>query len=117
MINTNRIVPVTKTDLLSLYGAIFNIANITVDAVEAVAPGIFEITDATNALLLAEPANKVDFGEVVAATVYFIAGYGFDGFKAGDSAITISGEVEAGSSTLYKGVLSSGTITITKVGF
>lgn len=118
MINKNRIVPVQATDLLTLYGNILVIAGETIDAVEATAPGLFSVDDATNKLLCAEPVVALDFTEdVSAATVYFIAANSFEGFTIDGAAATVTGDIEADGSTLYKAVLATGAITVTKVGF
>lgn len=121
MINTDRIVPVTKTDLLTLYGNIFTIAGETVTALEATAPGVFEITEApeSGSLLAAEPVTSLDIAEdVTAVTVYFLAAYDFAGFTlAGVATETAGAEVVADDSSLYKAELASGTVTISKIGF
>lgn len=118
MINKDRIVPVMATDLLTLYGNILVIAGETIDAVEATAPGLFSVDDATNKLLCAEPVVALDFTEdVSAATVYFIAANNFEGFTIDGAAATVTGDIEADGSTLYKAVLATGAITVTKVGF
>lgn len=123
MINTDRIVPVTKTDLLTLYGNIMTLAGSTVAALAATTPGEFEIAEApaSGSLLAAEPVTTLDIdAEVSAVTVYFIAAYDYAGFTVGGAAATIdadSDDVNAGGATLYKAELASGEITISKVGF
>lgn len=118
MINKDRIVPVQATDLLTLYGNILKIAGKTIDAVEATAPGLFIVEDATNDLLAAEPVVALDFTEeVTAANVYFIAANEFEGFTIDGAAATVTGDIEADGSTLYKAVLATGAITVSKVGF
>ena len=122
MINTNRIVPVQATDLISLYGLILlqditNNADLT--AVKATDPGVFEITSASDPLIAAEPVETCDFSEdVTAATLYFVPAYNYVGFTLAGVAITPTGdEVNPDGRTLYKAVLGSGSITITQVGF
>lgn len=118
MINTDRIVPVVATDLLTLYGNMLTIAGETVDAVQATSPGVFEVTDATNDLIAAEPIDTMDFAEdVTAATVYFIASYHYAGFTINGAAATVTGDVNADGSTLYKAELASNAITVTQIGF
>lgn len=123
MINTDRIVPVQKIDLISLYGLILlqNDDNSGLTAAEATHPGIFEITDATNILIANEPVATCDFAEdVTAATIYFVPAYNYTGFTLNGAAATIDAEsddVEADGRTLYKAVLATGEITITKAGF
>lgn len=118
MINTNRIVPVMATDLLTLYGNILTIAGETVDAVQATNPGIFEVEEATNTLIAAEPIKTMDFADGVStATVYFIASYDYEGFTIDGATATVTGDVNADGSTLYKAELADSAITVTQVGF
>lgn len=118
MINNDRIVPVTVTDLLTLYGNILTIAGETVDAVQATNPGIFEVEDAANDLIAAEPVAAMDFAEgVSAATVYFIAAYNYSGFTIDGAAATVTGDVNPDGRTLYKAELATGAVTVTQVGF
>lgn len=120
MINENRIVPIQAIDLISLYGLILlqdsNNADLT--AVQATNPGIFEITEADDPLIAAEPIETCDFGEdVSAATLYFVPAYNFSGFTLNGTAVTPTGDVNPDGRTLYKAVLASSAITITQVGF
>lgn len=126
MINKDRIVPVMATDLISLYGVILlqdsnnsGLAKLSADAI-----GEFQVKTNSAKLLAAEPVKKLDFdattSSVTAGTVYFVAAYDYEGFSIdGVSATPASGSVnvEADGCTLYKAVLASGDITITKVGF
>lgn len=118
MINTDRIVPVTVTDLLTLYGNVLKIAGKTINAVQAVNIGVFEVEDATTELIAAEPVVTLDFADgVSSATVYFIADYNYSGFTIDGAAATVTGTVEADGKTLYKAVLATGAVTVSKVGF
>lgn len=121
MINEDRIVSVTKTDLLTLYGNIMTIAGEEVTALVATTPGEFEVTEAptSGSYLAAEPIVTIDIADgVTAVAVYFIPAYTYAGFTiAGDSIETSGDEVNADGATLYKAELASGTVTISKVGF
>lgn len=119
MINTDRIVPVMATDLLTLYGNILTIAGQTVAALQATSVGVFELTTAASGnQLAAEPVETLDFAEgVSAATVYFIPALNYSGFTIAGAATTPTGDVNADGSTLYKAVLADGAVTVTKVGF
>lgn len=126
MINNDRIVPVQAVDLISLYGLILlqNSNNSGLTALEAVNPGEFEVTDATNVLLAAEPVATLDIdateSSISAATIYFVPAYDFAGFTVDGAAATIgdgSADVDPDGRTLYKAVLATGAITVTKVGF
>ena len=121
MINTNRIVPVTKTDLISLYGLILlqasgNSSLAKLDAANG--SGAFSCSTNSALVLCSEPVRTLDFTAAVsAATVYFLAAYDYEGFTASGSAVTTTGTVAPMDGTLYKAVLSSGSVTITKAGF
>ena len=121
MINANRIVPVEKTDLITLYGLILkqdsnNSSLAKVDA--ATVDGQFAITAAATPLLASEPVKSVDFASGVStATLYFVAAYDYEGFTINGAAVTPTGAVDADGCTLYKASLASSAVTITKVGF
>lgn len=120
MINSNRIVPVTKTDLLTLYGNILTIAGTTVTKVDANdASGVFEIATGSGNLIASEPVNSCDFGEdVTAAVLYFVPGYDYTGFSIDGTAVETSGvDVDADGVSLYTATLADGGVTIAKVGF
>lgn len=120
MINTERIVPVTAVDLISLYGLILkqDSNNSTLAKLAATNPGEFSVTSGSAPLLCAEPMKALDIASAVsAATVYFVAAYDYKGITKNSAAITQTGDVEHDAATLYKAVLSSGSITITKVGY
>jgi hypothetical protein len=126
MINKDRIVPVMATDLISLYGVILlqdsnnsGLAKLSADAI-----GEFQVKTNSAKLLAAEPVKKLDFdtttSSVTAGTVYFVAAYDYEGFSidgVDETPASGSVNVEADGCTLYKAVLASGDITITKVGF
>ncbi len=128
MINQNRIVPVEKTDLISLYGLILKqasgnsgLAKLTSEDVD----GNFQVKT-NNAILIADqPVKSVDIdataSSVSACTVYFVPAYDFVGFSidgVAEEAAEGSVDVDAGNvGQLYKAVLASGDITITLAGF
>lgn len=120
MINTNQIVPVTATDLISLYGLILNVGGENVSAVEAASSnGDFSITEASGKLLANQPVNTCDIASgVTTANIYFVPGYDYAGFTINGAAATMAGAtVNPDGRTLYLAALASGTITISKVGF
>ena len=121
MINTNRVVSVTKVDLLTLYGNIMKLAGTTVAAVDAGAPGVFVVSSGSGNKITSEPVKSLDFGaDVSSMVVYFIPAYDYEGFKIAGTAVTPAAgsvEVDADSVTLYTATLSSGDVTIAKVGF
>lgn len=124
MINNDRIVPVTATDLLSIYGLILlqNSNNSGLTKLEALdTDGSFQITSGSAPLIANEPVKTCDIdattSSVSACTLYFVPAYDYTGFTIDGVAVTPTGSVEADGRTLYKAALSSGTITISKVGF
>lgn len=127
MINKNQIVPITATDLLTLIGTVMAIGQESLAAVPtALAPldadGDFQVTTNSAVYLASAPVKSLDFdataSSVSAGTVYFVPTYDYEGFKIDGAAVTTAGaDVVADGCTLYKAVLSSGTITISKVGF
>ena len=117
----DRIVPVQNIDLISLYSVVLkqDSNNSGLAKLNAVAPGIFEAS--TGSLLLAaEPVKSFDIKSSLTATkIYFVAAYDFEGFSlAGvkEEPTEGSAEVLKDATTLYSATLSSGDITIAKVG-
>lgn len=125
MINTDRIVPATKTDLLTLYGNIMTIAEMNIAALEATNPGEFEVSEnpTSDFLLANEPVTTIELDTAVTAVdIYFVAAHDFAGFTQGGETITLGGgltldDVDTDGATLYQLNLSSGTFHLTKVGF
>ena len=121
MINENRIVPIEKVDLISMYGLILlqASANSAMTALQAdTIDGDFTI-DSTGIKLAAQPVKSVNI-TANSATLFFVADYAYEGFTVNGAAATIADNdvvVNPDGHTLYKAVLSSGTITITQVGF
>lgn len=124
MINTERIVPVTAVDLISLYGLILtmNSNNSSLAALDAANPGQFEVAATAGSLLIAdEPVETLDFASgYTSGTVYFVPAYNYSGFTingVAEEPADGSDDVNPDGRTLYKAVLASGDITITQVGF
>ena len=121
MINNDRIVPITKVDLISMYALILmqasanaTLAKVSANNVE----GDFVITAAETPLIADEPVKTVDIAEeVTEATLYFVPAFDYKGFSLNGVAVTATGDVVADGHTLYKAVLASSAVTITKVGF
>ena len=122
MINKDRIVPIQKTDLLSLIGTVLSIANVSYGVIASTdVEGDFEVTGsgAAGNKLANQPVKSLDFKSgVTSGTVYFVAAYDYEGFKVAGAAATYgSGSVTVAKdgATLYKAVLGSGEVTITAV--
>ena len=124
MINTDRIVPVTAQDLISLYAIILvqNSNNSSLAKLDAIdVAGDFQIKSGSAPLIASEPVKSCDIdataSSVSSATFYFVPAYDYEGFSIDGVKVTPTGSVDADGRTLYKAVLSTGAITITKVGF
>ena len=119
MINTDRIVPVMATDLLTLLSEVFAIANVSVTPLQAKAIAEFEVTTAeSGAQLCAEPLKTLNFASgVTSATVYFIHALDYEGFSIQGTAVDTAGaDVVKDGSSLYTATLATGVVTIAKVG-
>lgn len=126
MINSNRIVPVTKTDLISLYSVILAQASGNSGLAKLVSDDIlgnYQIKTNNAVLIADQPVVSCDIdataSSVSACTLYFMADPAFAGFTIDGVAETpADGSVDVvADGSLYKAVLASGDITITKVGF
>jgi len=126
MINTDRIVPVTKTDLISLYSVILlqasgNSSLAKLAALDVL--GNYEIKTNSAVLIADQPVASCDIdataSSVSACTLYFMADSAFAGFTIDGVAVEAAeGSVDVvADGSLYKAVLASGDITITRVGF
>ena len=114
MINRDRGVAIQAVDRLTSIGEIMTLANITFAAVAANdIQGNFTVA-ATGNKLLNQPAKTINF-TAASATVYFIPGYSWEGFKISGAAASATGTVNADCTTLYKAVLASGAITVTQI--
>ena len=123
MINANRIVPVQKTDLITLYSVILGAGGTTLTKADpSDVEGNVAIATGSNSThhVVSAPAKKIAFaGTVTADNVYFVASVnGFDGFYVGTTKITPTGaDIVADGVTLYKAVLSGGNaVAVTKYG-
>lgn len=126
MINSDRIVPVTKTDLISLYGVILMQASGNSGLAKLASTDIagdYQIKTNNGVLLADQPVVSCDIdatsSSVSACTLYFMADPAFAGFTIDGAAVEAAkGSVDVvADGSLYKAVLASGDITITRVGF
>lgn len=119
MINTDRIVQVSATDLLTLYSVILDATGVTLTKADADdTEGDFTISSASTALIASEPAKSITIdSSVTSATIYFVPTYDYTGFTLGTTATATTGDdVTADGRTLYKAELASGAVTITQIG-
>lgn len=122
MINNDRIVPITATDLITNYGVILAAAAAAAsgtapEKLTATNPGEFSVTTASKTYLANEPVKSLNFGSSITAnTTYFVPSIDYKGFSKDSATLTVTGTVDADGSTLYKATLSTNALTIAKVG-
>lgn len=119
MINNDRIIPIQKMDLLTMFGTILNLASVSYNVLQtSTIEGAFSVTGtgAAGTFLANQPVQTLDFASgVTSATIYFIAAYDYAGMTIAGAAIAPTGTVQPDGVTLYKAVLASGAVTITAV--
>lgn len=122
MINNDRIVPIMKMDLLTMIGTILGLIGTSYSVLAATnTEGDFSVTGtgAAGNKLANQPAKSIDFATgVTSGTVYFVPAYDYKGITVVSAAATIadgSATVKPDGVTVYKAVLSSGSVTITAV--
>ena len=124
MINTNRIVPVVKADLLSIYGTMLALAGVSYGVLKSSdILGDFVVTGsgAAGNFLCDQPVKTLDIPTAVTGcTIFFVAGYDFGGLTVAGVAPTFgdgytNDTILQDCATLLKAVLSSGTVTVTAV--
>lgn len=119
MINTDRVVPIMKMDLLTMFGTILGLIGTNYDVLEATTiEGAFSVTGsgAAGTFLANQPVQSLDFADgVTGATVYFVAAFDYAGMTIDEVATTPTGSVNPDGVTLYKAVLADGAVTITAV--
>lgn len=122
MINNDRIVPIQKIDLLSMFGTILAIANVSFGVLAATdVEGDFSVTGtgAAGNKLANQPVKTLDFASgVTGGTVYFVPAYDFAAITVAGAAATFnegSADVDPDGVTLYKAVLASNKVTVTAI--
>lgn len=116
MINDKRIVPVQKTDMLSVWAGVLALANISATKLDASDIGVFSQTTNSATVICSEPVKSFNFGSsVTGATVYFIPSADYEGFTKTSAALTVTGDVVADGVALYSASLSTNALTITKI--
>ena len=117
MINSERIVPVMKTDLLTLYGTVLNLIGTSYTVLQSPdVEGNFvcTATGAAGNKLANQPVKTLDFADgTTSGTIYFIPAYDFEGFKIAGVAAEATGDVVTDGATLHKAVLADSAITVT----
>lgn len=116
MINNDRIVPVTKTDLLTLIGTTMLLAGTSVDKLAPTdVEGTFAMASGSGNKLCSQPLKSLNFGSgVTSAVIYFIPALDYEGFTKTGATLTVTGDVVADGATLYTATLSTNALTIAK---
>lgn len=114
MINTDRIVPVTKTDLLTLYSVMLAMTSTAATKLSDGIPGEFTVSEA-GTYIADQPVKTLNF-TAASGTVYFVAAQDFAGITVNGAAVELETEPEADGATLYTAVLASGDVTVTQIG-
>lgn len=109
----DRIVPVHRTDLISLYYAMFAIGASAPTKITATEPGVFAISAAG---LCTEPVKTAKIS-ATSGVIYFVPAFDFAGFTDGSNdPITIAGAtIDADGRSLYSLTISDSTYTAAKV--
>ena len=122
MINNDRIVPIMKMDLLTMFGTILGLHGTSYTVLASTdVEGNFSVTGtgAAGNKLANQPVKSLDFASgVTSGTVYFVAAYDYAGITVAGAAATIadgSATVVADGATLYTAALASGEVTITAI--
>lgn len=122
MINKDRIVPIEKMDLLTMFGTILSLHGTSYSVLASSdVEGTFSVTGsgAAGNKLANQPVKSLDFASgVTSGTVYFVAAYDYAGITVAGAAATIadgSATVIPDGATLYSAALASGEVTITAV--
>ena len=118
MINSNRVVCVTRTNLITLYATILQIkGGLSLAKISATNPGEFVLSTGSGNKIADEPIKSLEFGSVTSMVVYFVPAFDFDGFYVGGTKKVLAGDdVVADSAQLYTATLADGTVTIAKIG-
>ena len=123
MINDARIVPITAVDLISMYGFVLAAAAAAAsgtapEKLAATDVATFEVDTNSKTYIASEPVKSLNFGSsITAGTIYFVPAYDFEGFTKTGATLTVTGDVDPDSRTLYAATLSTNALTIAKVGF
>lgn len=124
MINTNRIVPITAIDLISMYGLILKASGVDLTVLDAfTTDGRFKGKNDVEYMICSEPMKSLELtpGGSPQKTTYFVPSYDYIGFIGNNGVIKSTGDtVEPDGRTLYRAVTSftsGGTAYIKKVGF
>lgn len=105
MINKDRIVPVTATDLLTLFYAYQAASGSKYVLATTSEIGVYDFqTAASGSVLCSEPVKKMNIGSAFEGDIYFIPDYDFEGITYNGAAATLDSdgdEIIADGASLY----------------
>lgn len=118
MINSERIVPVAATDLISLYSVILAVGSVSATKLTTTEPGVFTIATASGNYVANEPVKSLEITAGTSAVIYFVPALDYKGFTIAGTPVETSGaDVDPDGATLYTATLSGGNaIAIAKIG-
>lgn len=108
MINKDRIIPITKCDLLSMFGTIMNLIAMVnegepADIIEAsTIDGDYVIRSVARGAFLDQPVKSITFEAGAAdGAMFFVPDYTFEGIYVNGEKVDIGADIDASSSNLY----------------
>lgn len=75
----DRIVPVHRTDLMSLYYLILGLAARNATPVEAESPGVFDVENTQSTCFCAEPVKRMKINPETEQSYFFVTAFDFEG--------------------------------------
>lgn len=119
MVNKDRIIPVTKVDLLSLYATVINtMLSMQSEPLElkifsSTVDGKFEITESDFAGICNQPVKAINAAPNIAGMVFFIPDYTYEGIYIDGELVEADGDaVDPSSANLYRAVITPEGATI-----
>ena len=112
MINNDRIIPITKTDFLTLIATLANVFEEPFTILKGTSDGVFAVTEAPETQALCnQPVKRIDIAsDVSTVTIGFVPAYDFEGIYYNGVALTLPVEVQKDGISLYGIGLVSGEI-------
>lgn len=123
MINKDRIVPVTATDLISLYSVCAGVSVPVIKIDPSTIDGVFDITEwpSGGAIFASQPVKEIRLAATIGnGQLYFVPDYTFDGVTVDGEALPLaegSAEVVPDGCSLYRAATDGSTVMYQKLGF
>lgn len=102
MVNNDRIVPIQRCDLLTMYATILNVTEAYGVTVKSGTNGVFAVVPGGGACICNEPVKKLNVTTAASGDkVYFVADYDFEGLQIEGDDFTREEAIKADACTLY----------------